>query len=511
VKILLVTYSAYPRIGGRSTYISLLKSTLERRGHSVDILAHAPGQNEIYIVGGKRVNKAALRRRVAAEIVPQLHRRFPGLPPWIVWRETERYCFEEAIRQFDFSPYDLIHTQDILSSLACQRAIRDRPIVATFHNCKAEEWQVNGEAEQKLPIERAYVAREELLSVERTKWVIVPSRWLKDALTRLGATSERFRVVSYGMDIPRFQQSMRQPTELKKPADCPLILCPARLVPIKGHTFLFAALQRLKEEGRRFVCWVAGNGVLEQNLQQEVRLRGIDDVVRFIGGRSDLPAILAITDIVVLPTLHDTLPLVIMEAQLAGVAVISTRVGGVTEMIEHGRTGLLGPAGDPDYLWHSLRDLLANQAERERLARNAQTVALQTYSDARMVGHTIALYQEAVRSAAAGEAYVEQTTIDERLLGPVYRLGLPAPLRPTGTLVGTVRAPDGRPQPHAAVHLMDMSWVTLAVTHCDRNGRFSFHQIPAGKYAMIISVGECWKSRELVVHEDEVTCCHANL
>lgn len=511
MNILLVTYSAYPRIGGRSTYLSLLKSMLEQRGHKVDILAHAPGLNEVYIVGGKRVQKAPLRRQIEERIVPQLNRRFPNLPPWVVWRETERYFFEEVIRQFDVSPYDLVHTQDILSSLACQRAIRDKPIVATFHNCKVEEWRVNGEAVRKLPLERAYVAREELLSVERTKRVIVPSRWLKRAFMRLGASAERFRTVSYGIDIPWYQQRMRQPTELKKPPDCPLILCPARLVPIKGHTFLFAALQQLKREGRRFTCWVAGNGVLEQKLKQEVRLRGIDDVVRFIGGRSDLPALMAMSDVVALPTLHDTLPLVIMEAQLAGTAVVSTRVGGVTEMIDHGQTGLLGPAGDADYLFRALRHLLDNPAERKRLGSNAQQAARKAYSDERMVEQTLSLYQEALCTHAPGETYLERTTIDEGLLVSIYHLASLSPPLPAGALAGTVRASDGRPQPKAAVHLMDMSWVTLAISRCDEHGQFSFARLPVGRYAIITSVGECWTSRDLVIHENEVTYCDEQL
>ncbi|UFJ41954.1 glycosyltransferase [Brevibacillus humidisoli] len=510
MNILLVTYSAYPRIGGRSTYISILKHLLEQHGHTVDILAHASGLNDVYIVGGRRVKKAPLRKRVAEWVVPLLNKRYPNLPRWIVWRETERCFFEEAIRQFDLSRYDVIHTQDIFSSLACQRAIRDKPIVASFHNCKVEEWQVNEEAGKKLPIEMAYVSREELLSVERQKRVIVPSRWLKDAFVRLGASAEKFTVIPYGMDIPQFQQKMRLPTDVKRP-DSPLILCPARLVPIKGHTFLFEALQRLKEVECRFVCWVAGSGVLEQKLKREVINRGIDDVVQFIGGRSDLPAIMAFSDIVVLPTLHDTLPLVIMEAQIAGVPVVSTHIGGVTEMIQHDRTGFIGPPRDPGYLYRSLRYLIENKRERERLAGNALQEALATYSDAHMMKQTYTLYTEAIHSPPTMVEPADYTSIDEQLLDPVHQLGTRSLCEATGTLVGTVRSSDGRPLPHAAVHLMDISWVTLSVTQCDQEGRFAIAGIPSGKYAIITSVGEHWNSCDLVIRENEVTLCHAQL
>ncbi|MBO8162296.1 MAG: glycosyltransferase [Brevibacillus sp.] len=509
MNILLVTYGAYPRFSGRTTYITTLRDLLEQRGHKVDILAHAPGLNEVYIVGGQRVQKLPLRKRVEQRVVSLLRERYPLLTPWIIWRETERYFFEEAIRQLDLSRYDLIHPQDFLSSLACHRAIREKPMIASFHNCKAEEWRVNADKGRNLPIEMAYIAREEYLSVVRQQRVIVPCSWLKEAFVRLGAKAESFAVVPYGMDFARFRRQMRQPTELIKPSDRPLILCPSRLVPIKGHTYLFAALKKLRQAGCQFTCWVAGNGVLEQKLRLEAGRLGLDDVVTFIGGRGDIPAILAMTDIVVLPTLHDTLPLVVMEAQLAGVPVVSTWVGGVVEMIKHNQTGLIGPPRDPDYLCRSLHRLIENEAERTRLANNARKAALATYSDKRMVEHTLQLYAETIRN----HRYHGETAcgpIDDELLAPIHRLAK-SDLPRTGAIVGSVRTPSGRPLPTAIVHLMDISWVTLSVVACDETGRFAFERVPPGKYAIMAAVGQSWNSYHLVVKENEVTFCHAEV
>ena len=286
MNILLATYTAYPSISGRITFLSILKKKLENKGHHVDILAHVPGLHEINIIGRQRIEKQPLKSRITSRLAPLLEKKYPGLTAWIRWRELERYTFEEALRQFDLACYDVIHAHDIISSISCQRVIQDKPIITSFHNCKIEEWRVNLEQGAKSQMELAYVAREEYLSACRPHHVIVPSNWLKAILTQLKVPKEKISVLPYGIDLAEFQAKMETPLQVRKPRGKKVILCPARLVPIKGHTYLLQALEQLKGEHHSFECWLAGNGALESRLKQETIDRKLEDVVRFLGART---------------------------------------------------------------------------------------------------------------------------------------------------------------------------------------------------------------------------------
>lgn len=509
MNILLVTYTAYPIISGRITFLSILKKKLEERGHNVDILAHAPGLQEIMIVDKQRIEKAGLKSRVTSRAAPLLEKNYPALTPWIRWRELERYTFEEAIRQFDLDHYDVIHAHDIISSISCQRVIQNKPIITFFHNCKIEEWKINVEQGTKSQMELAYVAREEVLSACRPHHVMVPSNWLKGILTQLKVPEERISVIPYGMDVAEFQTKMRTPTSVKKPKGRKIILCPARLVWIKGHTFLLQALERLKAEQYSFECWLAGNGDLEKRLRQEVEERNLGDVVHFLGARKDIPALMAMADLVVLPTLHDTLPLAVMEAQVAGVPVISTAIGGVPELIEHGKTGLIGPPRDAAFLYHAMRWMWRNPAEASKMAATAKRRSIEQWSVDCVMDQMEEIFKTQLHAFKPRSSSAETFELDDELLVPISEMSATPDLQGTGTIMGTVVRTTGEPIAAAAIHLWDISKVTLLTTSCDALGTFTFTEIPQGKYIVIAAVGSRWTSQQLVVREAVTTVCHA--
>src|SRR5829696_5368553 len=88
--------------------------------------------------------------------------------------------------------------------------------------------------------------------------------------------------------------------------------------------------------------WV-GEGALKEELKHEVRERGLESAVRFLGQRKDVAALLAGADLFVLPSLFEGLPLVILEAMAAGRPVVATRACGTAEVICDGATGRLVP------------------------------------------------------------------------------------------------------------------------------------------------------------------------
>jgi glycosyltransferase involved in cell wall biosynthesis len=170
----------------------------------------------------------------------------------------------------------------------------------------------------------------------------------------------------------------------------PVVLTIARLDRQKGHTFLLQAAARLPE----VVFVFAGEGAERAHLEQEAASLGIAERVHFLGFRPDAPNLLANCDLFVLPSLFEGLPLSILEAMAAGKPVIATAVGGASEAICDGETGLLVAPADPSALATAIGGLLAKPEQAQRLSMAGAAAVKQNFSVDSMVRRTTAIYEE---------------------------------------------------------------------------------------------------------------------
>jgi colanic acid/amylovoran biosynthesis glycosyltransferase len=137
-------------------------------------------------------------------------------------------------------------------------------------------------------------------------------------------------------------------------SDPPLIIAIGRLIPKKGISDLIRACALLVERGRSFRCEIFGDGPLESQLRGQISEFGLQERVQLPGAKPqhELKARLASADVFVLPSVPeadggmDNLPTVIMEAMATGLPVVSTKVGGIPEMVVENQTGLLVSPGD---------------------------------------------------------------------------------------------------------------------------------------------------------------------
>jgi glycosyltransferase involved in cell wall biosynthesis len=111
----------------------------------------------------------------------------------------------------------------------------------------------------------------------------------------------------------------------------------------------------------------AGDGPLRPELEREAARLGVEDRVRFLGHREDVPDLLAASDVFALPSLYEGSSLALLEAMAAGRAVVSSSIGGTAELIEDGANGLLVPPGDVGALSSAIRRLLRDDGLRARL------------------------------------------------------------------------------------------------------------------------------------------------
>jgi glycosyltransferase involved in cell wall biosynthesis len=149
----------------------------------------------------------------------------------------------------------------------------------------------------------------------------------------------------------------------------------ARLVPRKGHADLLAAMPALVRRVPDVLVLAAGGGPLGHVLPALAEASGLAGHVRFLGHRADVPDLLAASDVVVLPSRVEGLPLAVLEALAAGRPVVATRVGGVAEAVDDGVTGRLVPPRAPAELAAAVGELLTDDGRRAAMALAARTVA----------------------------------------------------------------------------------------------------------------------------------------
>jgi glycosyltransferase involved in cell wall biosynthesis len=174
-----------------------------------------------------------------------------------------------------------------------------------------------------------------------------------------------------------------------------------RLAPMKGHRHLLDSTPGLLARFPRLAVLVIGEGHLHGELAEQAAVLGVGDCVRLLGHRPDARRLLDAADVFVLPSLHEGMPLVAMEAMEAALPVVATRVIGSAEVIVHGETGLLAPAGDAPALGEALATLLADPALRARLGRAGRRRYLDHFTRPRMAARTRAVYAAVQESVGA--------------------------------------------------------------------------------------------------------------
>jgi glycosyltransferase involved in cell wall biosynthesis len=166
-----------------------------------------------------------------------------------------------------------------------------------------------------------------------------------------------------------------------------------RLSPVKGHMTLFRALARLSHLPAIRLN-VIGEGPEEQNLRDTCERLGLQKCVRFHGFRRDIATCMCQLDALVMPSWHEGLPYTPLEAMFLRVPVVASAVGGLCEVIENGRSGLLVPPGDVNGLATAIERLYAEPQLRVRLANEAYSRVQQRFLADGMTRAHLALYHK---------------------------------------------------------------------------------------------------------------------
>jgi glycosyltransferase involved in cell wall biosynthesis len=178
----------------------------------------------------------------------------------------------------------------------------------------------------------------------------------------------------------------------------PHLLCVGRLVPAKGQHILLEACSLLKQDGLRFHLTLIGDGPDRASLERFSREHGLGESVTFTGvlGQDKVREWYDKADIFVLASFAEGVPVVLMEAMAKEIPVISTRITGIPELIDHGHDGLLATPGDTGDLALQIRTLLEDPEMRERFGKEGRKTVERRYNQHFNNNKMVDLFNQAV-------------------------------------------------------------------------------------------------------------------
>jgi glycosyltransferase involved in cell wall biosynthesis len=343
---------------------------------------YAKGDRVLLVTGPETGSEGQLRAAVPTIVLPTLVRRVSPI--------NDLRALWSLYRLFRQVRPDIVHSRTakarFLAPLAARVAGVDL-VVQTIHG-----FSFNNEIDERRAL---YIALERLAAWLCHCNVVVSEADLEEG-ERLGIFKPgTAAIIRSGVDLRKVQSADPAATaEVRRryaPGDTRLVTLVGRLTsPKTPEVFVDAAAMVLKDHPATTFL-VVGDGEKREDLEAQIRRLGVEGKVVLAGLRSDVPEILAASDITVHSSTHEGLPKTVLEGMAAGTPVVATAVGGVPAVVEHGVSGLLVDPLDPAQLAHAISILLHDEPLRRRLAAAASS-ALEELTIDRTVADTEQLY-----------------------------------------------------------------------------------------------------------------------
>jgi len=225
------------------------------------------------------------------------------------------------------------------------------------------------------------------LLLRRRDRVVAVGESVRQALVRNeGILAKRICVIYNGVPCPRFQRDEairhRMRGELGVAEGDFVIMQVARLDPLKDLRTAVRAAGHLP--GAHVRWFLVGEGPERPVVEAEIARLSLNERVRLLGERRDIPALLSAADAFVLTSISEGIPVTVLEAMAAGLPVVATRVGGLPEVVRDGETGHLVPAGDPLAVAQALASLMIDGGKARAWGDAAQRLVAERFSEALM-------------------------------------------------------------------------------------------------------------------------------
>jgi glycosyltransferase involved in cell wall biosynthesis len=218
-----------------------------------------------------------------------------------------------------------------------------------------------------------------------------------------GIPAVRVGVIYNGINLDPFGKPAHDRDGLRREmgigANDLVLIQVARLDYLKDHPTAVSTLERVVARRPEAKLVLVGEGPEREKIEKEVRERRLTEHVRFLGLRMDVARLMTAADLFLLTSISEGIPLTVIEAMSAGLPVVSTGVGGVGEVVEDGRSGMLAPSGDDRALAEHILALAADPARRHAMGQRGRERAVAMFSESQMHASYQKLYEEMLRGS----------------------------------------------------------------------------------------------------------------
>lgn len=381
---------------------------------------------------GHDVEVFAADLHAAAETGDLIHSNFEGIRVWRVKTESANYSpehfnFLNSQVEIHFLGIlrrlrpDIVHCHNLtglsvsLPILAAEENVR---VVCTLHDywgfclnnttlltdgqqcndiTKCQDCVGRIHAGQRLSIPTRYRNDFVRLSLDHIDHFITPSEFVSNQYKNAEIGIDKISVLQNGIDLNRFSDFNRVKSELIR------ITFAGYLGKHKGVNILLAAFS-LIDRSDNVVLNIAGQGPDNSYLKNQVVSLGIQDRVHFLGSmpHAQMSTLYESTDIFVLPSIwNENQPVSIMEAMACGIAVVASKVGGISEIVQDGINGILVPPGDIVALHNALATLIASPSQREAMGQRNKTSIIK-WGLKKQIKAQLSLYRKIIRTSKCG-------------------------------------------------------------------------------------------------------------
>ncbi len=374
--------SKRPRIAAVLNVLQLIP-TLDRSGAEKQMVLLAKGLPRDRF----RVEVAALTR--LGPLGKELEDA--GIPVTLIGKrlKVDPFALGRLVRLMKSRKFDVVQTwifaANVYGRVAAHRA--GVPVVVTAEMA-VDLWK--GKAQ--LAVDRRLAAW--------TDRVVGNSKAVVDFYRKAGVPDDRLAMIHSGIadDEPPVVDPSAVRAEFGFPAGSSLAIFIGRLAPQKGVDDLLSALDLLQHTEPDLRTLIVGDGPLSEQLRTKAHAFMLDDTVKFLGHRDDVPRLLAASDLLVLPSLYEGLPNVVLEAMRFRKPVVATSAPGTTEVVDDGATGRLVPMRDFVALARGIRELIRDPEKARRMGEAGRARVEAEFRATTMVERFAKLYEEIARA-----------------------------------------------------------------------------------------------------------------
>ena len=378
MRVALVGDHYYPDIGGAPRYAFELSLQLAKLGIEAVVITHVhPGQLEEEEIAGVKI------KRMKGLVLKDPHCAASPL----LFRRCHKYILD--------GKFDVVHGLDVYSSMALMAirfAHRHRiPCVLTCHTVMNSSFSIS-------------LQRPAGLALRRADRLIAVSRAAAHFSHLLGFPEKRITVVPNGVDLSCFNGEIDASLMRKELGivDEPLVVTASRLIKRKNPDLLISAFAKVLEVVPDAKLVIAGSGREQDNLSRQIRGLNITDSVFMVGGlvREKVAQLLATADVFALPSKMESFGLALLEASAAGVPVVCSNAGGISEVFQDGFNALLYPPGDDIAMAKAIIRLIQDRELAKAISANAVEIA-RRFTWEMAAERTLRVYEEVLQENAS--------------------------------------------------------------------------------------------------------------